>query len=51
MGRERRAGVLDVERHTVGVLARRDPHAALVGQVVDDRVVDEVRHQLQQKGG
>ena len=33
----------------VGVNAGRDPHGALFRQVVDDRVVHEVRSQLQQE--
>ena len=45
------AGVLDGEHHAVGVRAGRDPHAALLGQVVDDRVVHEVRRHLQQERG
>ena len=43
------AGVLDGEHCGLGVNAGGDPHAALFGQVVDDRVVDEVRAQLQQE--
>ena len=43
------AGVLDREHHALGVNAGRDPHGALVGQVVDDRVVHEVRGHLQQE--
>ena len=43
------AGVLDGEHRTLGVNAGRDPDGALVGQVVDDRVVYEVRAQLQQE--
>ena len=43
------AGVLDGELHALGVSAGRDPHGALVRQVVDDRVVHEVRRQLQQE--
>jgi hypothetical protein len=43
------AGVLDREHHRLGVDAGRDPHGALVGQVVDDRVVHEVRGHLQQE--
>jgi hypothetical protein len=43
------AGVLDGERHTLGVNAGRDPHGAPFGQVVDDRVLPEVRSQLQQE--
>src|SRR5262249_33908946 len=43
------AGVLDGEHCSVGVSSRRDPHGALVRLVVDDRVVYEVRSQLQQE--
>ena len=43
------AGVLDGEHHALGVSAGRDPHGALFRQVVDDRVVHEVRIQLQQE--
>jgi hypothetical protein len=43
------AGVLDGELHTLGLNGGRDPHDALFGQVVDDRVVHEVRAQLQQE--
>ena len=43
------AGVLDGEHDTLGVNAGRDPHGALFRQVVDDRVVHEVRAQLQQE--
>jgi hypothetical protein len=43
------AGVLNNEHHTLGLSAGRDPHGALCGQVVDDRVVHEVRAQLQQE--
>ena len=43
------AGVLDGEHHALGVNAGRDPHGALLGQVVDDRVLHEVRGQLQQE--
>ncbi len=43
------AGVLDGEHHTLGVNGGRDPHGALFRQVVDDRVVHEVRSQLQQE--
>ena len=45
------AGVLDGEHHTLGMSAGRDPHGALFGQVVDDRVVHEVRRHLQQERG
>ena len=45
------AGVLDREHHALGVNAGGDPHRALFGQVVDDRVVHEVRGHLQQEGG
>src|SRR5882757_33696 len=43
------AGVLDSEYHHPGANAGRDPYGALFGQVVDDRVVHEVRCQLQQQ--
>src|SRR4029078_1219219 len=43
------AGVLDGEHRTLGPSAGRDPHGALFGQIVDDRVVYEVRAQLQQQ--
>ena len=43
------AGVLDGEHHTLGVSGGRDPNGALFRQVVDDRVVHEVRCQLQQE--
>jgi hypothetical protein len=43
------AGVLDCEHHTLGLNAGRDPDGPLFGQVVDDRVVYEVRAQLKQK--
>ncbi len=43
------AGVLDSERHSFRVNAGRDPDGALCRQVVDDRVVHEVRRQLQQE--
>ena len=43
------AGVLDRERHRLGVNAGGDPHGALFRQVVDDRVVHEVRRHLQQQ--
>ena len=42
-------GVLDGEHHGLGVNARGDPHGAIFRQVVDDRVVDEVRRHLQQE--
>ncbi len=42
-------GVLDCEHRTLGVNAGRDLHGAVFGQVVDDRVVQEVRGQLQQE--
>ena len=47
--RELLAGVLDGERHSLGVKAGSDTHRALFRQVVDDRVVHEVRNQLQQE--
>ena len=43
------AGVLDSEHHTLGVDAGRDPHGALFRQIVNNRVVHEVRTQLQQE--
>ena len=43
------AGVLDGEHRTPGVNAGRDPHGAVFRQVVDDRVLHEVRRQLQQE--
>ena len=43
------AGVLDGEHHGLGVSAGRDPHRALFGPVVDDRVVHEIRGHLQQE--
>jgi hypothetical protein len=49
LGGELLAGVLDSEHHTLGVKAGRDPHCPLFGQVVNDRVVDEVCGQLQQE--
>ena len=48
LGGELLAGVLDGEHRTVGVSAGRHPHGAALGEVVDDRVVDEVRGQLQE---
>jgi hypothetical protein len=45
------AGVFDSEDHTIGVNARGDPHRAVVRQIVDDRVVHEVRRRLQQQRG
>ena len=43
------AGVLDREHHSLGMRGGRDPHGALVGQVVDDRVVHEICSHLQQE--
>jgi hypothetical protein len=43
------AGVLDGEQHAFGVDAGTDSHRTVFGQVVDDRVVYEVRGQLQQE--
>src|SRR6266581_6173860 len=40
------AGVLDGELHTLVMSAGRDPDGALLGQVVDDRVLYEVRGKL-----
>jgi hypothetical protein len=42
-------GVLYPERHMLGVDTGRNPNGALFRQVVDDRVVHEVRTQLQQE--
>lgn len=39
-------GVLDGELDVVGMSAGGDPDGALFGQVVGDRVVEEVRRQL-----
>ena len=44
---EHLACVLDGEHRTLGLNAGRDPDGALLGQVVDDRVVHEVRAHLQ----
>jgi hypothetical protein len=44
---ERFARVLDPELHRLGVRGGRDPHGAVFRQVVDDRVVHEVRRHLQ----
>src|SRR5262249_39266699 len=49
LGGELLAGVLDSWHYGPGVNAGRDPHGALFGQVVDDRVVHEVRGHLQQE--
>jgi hypothetical protein len=49
--RELLAGVLDGEHHALGIRRRREPHGSLFGQIVDDRVVHEVRRHLQQKRG
>ena len=38
-----------VNARSLGANAGRDPHGALVRQVVDDRVVHEVRRQPQQE--
>ena len=43
------AGVLDGELHTLGVSVGRDPHGAVSREVVDDRVLHEVRRHLQQE--
>ncbi len=43
------AGVPDGERHSLGANAGRATHRDLFRQVVDDRVVHEVRNQLQQE--
>ena len=47
--RERLTGVLDREPHGPGLNTRRDPDGAMFRQVVDDRVVHEVRRHLQQQ--
>ena len=47
--REHLARVLDIEHHSVGLDAGRNPHSSLLGEIVDDRVVHEVRRQLQQE--
>ncbi len=49
--REPLACVLHGEHHGLGVKAGRDPHGAMFGQVVDDRVVQEVHRHLQQERG
>jgi hypothetical protein len=41
--------VLDREHHTLRLSTGRDPHGSLFRQVVDDRVVHEVRGHLQQQ--
>jgi hypothetical protein len=43
------AGVLDGEHYTLRMNAGRDPHGAVFGQVVNDRVLHEIRSQLQQE--
>ena len=43
------ACVLDSQHHGVGLSARPEPHGALVRQIVDDRIVEEVRRHLQQE--
>ena len=43
------AGVLDGEHGALGVSAGRNPDGALFEQVVDDRVVHEIRRHLQQE--
>src|SRR5579859_6205422 len=43
------AAVLDSEHHGFGVDSGRDPHGALFRQIMDDRVVHEVRSQLPQE--
>ena len=43
------AGVLDGEHRRPASHAGGDPHAAALGEVVDDRVVHEVRRQLLQE--
>src|SRR5205807_3453993 len=46
---ERIAGVLDSEHHALALNAGGNPHGALSRQVVDDRVVYDVRRHLQQE--
>jgi hypothetical protein len=43
------AGVLDGQAHRAWVQAGRDPHRPVLRQIVDDRVVHEVRRHLQQQ--
>jgi hypothetical protein len=43
------SGVLDGEHRAPGVNGGGDPHGALFGQVVDDRVVHEVRAHLKEE--
>ena len=45
------AGVFNGENHAVGLDAGRDPYGAVLGKVVDDRVVHKVRSHLQQERG
>jgi len=49
LGGDLLARVLDGQLDLLGTNARRDPDGALFRQVVDDRVVHEVRGQLQQE--
>ena len=46
---ELHAGILDSKHHAVGVGVGRNPDGAAFRQGVDDRVVHEVRSQLQQE--
>src|SRR6478736_4159729 len=43
------AGVLDHEHDGLGAVGGADLHAAVLGDVVDDRIVQKVRSQLQQE--
>jgi hypothetical protein len=49
LGGERVAGVLDREEHAPGADGGVHPDGAVFGQVVDDRVLHEVRGQLEQE--
>ena len=42
-------GVLDREHHILGVNVGSDPYGAVLGKIVDDGVVYEVRRQLEQE--
>ena len=48
---ELRSGVLDREHDGPGAESGADKHGAVLGEVVDDRVVQEVRGHLQQQSG
>jgi hypothetical protein len=47
--RELLPGVLDREHHRVGADAGRDLHGAVLGEVVDDGIVQQVRRHLQKE--